>query len=104
MYNLNNNGVQKVMFWRQQCNGADVRRIFWTTGEAQEQVWRIFLHLGFYPHDLQSTQRLLRRDHTNHVRFCEGLKPWLQILPDNLFTDEALCTWDGITNTRNSHN
>jgi len=42
-------------------------------------------------------------DHANHIWFCEWFQPWLQFMPDILFTDEAQFTQDGNASTRNSH-
>jgi hypothetical protein len=48
-----------------------------------------FAHDGLYPYYLQRVQHLLPCDHANRVQFCEWLQPWLHIVHDILFTDEA---------------
>jgi hypothetical protein len=67
------------------------------------QVWRILHHNGLYPYHLQRVQHLLPNDYEQRLQFCNWLQTNWHSLDNNLFTDEALFTRDGINNTRNSH-
>jgi hypothetical protein len=130
MQKLKNSVLEKAIILWQLCNGNQVQASaellgpdivvgiascycpgrwvdhpppFRTTGITDKRIWRIVRHHGFHPYHLHRVQHLLPGSHTYRVRCCEWLKPRLRIVPEIVFTDKAQCTWDNITNTRNSH-
>jgi hypothetical protein len=105
LQNVKNNGRDKTMFW-QQCSEAQLPLKY--AEFPGRTVWHKHRH-GEFCIIVVSTRYHLQRvqplpvDHANRVWFCESLQPWLQILPDILFMDEAQFSRNNITNTTNSH-
>ncbi|KAJ4435156.1 hypothetical protein ANN_23732 [Periplaneta americana] len=83
------------------------RRVALQVNVPHTTVWRLLKEYQLYPYHLQRVQALSPADYPARVRFCQwflqqcGVNPNFPALV--LFTDEAQCTRDGITNFHNQH-
>jgi hypothetical protein len=82
---------------------VSVRRVSNRVRDSRMTVWRTVHDYGFYPFHVQNVQALRPNDYFARENFCNWLLRNQELFTKMLFTDEAIFSRDGITNTRYTH-
>lgn len=82
---------------------TSTRRISVNLNVPRTRVQRTLHRYGLHPYHLLRVQHLHPGDAALRLAFCQWIHEHRRLIPKILFTDEAMFTRDGITNTHNNH-